>query len=352
MALTAASSDDNVIAFPAGRRRRPARSDARPPASPRAPRRTAPAGTPLAVVVDSWTLALDVDKSPRTVRSYCDTVRALARWADANGVPSDTEGIETEHIRRFLVEETDRTSKATAACHYRNLSVFWKWVIAERERVHSGNPMANVDRISPPKKAKTFFDDEQLAALLKTCSGPSFEDRRDTALFRIMMDVGVRVGGLVGIRYVPDDPKANDVDLKHRRIRVRLKGGDEHILPLGRKAALAVDRYIRARARHPKAATSTFLFLGTRGRSTERMTESGVYQMCRRRGEAAGIAGCHPHRFRRTWCDDYLEGGGTVDGAMAIGGWSSYDMVREYAGDRAVERARQMHDRLSPGDRI
>jgi len=310
------------------------------------------AGTPLAEVVDSWELALDAaGKSRRTVRSYTDTVRALARWLEVNGRRADTEGVQTEDIQEFLVAERERTSAATAAAHYRNLSVFWKWVMAERERTASGNPMDGVERVKVPKKAKTYFDDEQLRALLKTCSGSSFEDRRDTAIMRLFMDTGVRVGGLVGIRYTPDDPVANDVDLKRRRVRIRLKGGDELVLPLGKKAALALDRYLRARAKHPKA-TSPYLFLGIKGRNTERMTESGVYQMIARRGEQAGVPGAHPHRFRRTWADDYLEGGGTVDGAMAIGGWRSYDMVREYAGDRALERARKMHDRLSPGDRI
>jgi len=342
----------NVIAFdPSRRRGRPRPAAALSTPRPKPPQ-VSPAGAPLAAAVDSWDLALNAaDKSPKTIRSYTDTVRALARWLEAHGHRADTEGVTPEAIREFLVAERERTSAATAAAHYRNLSVFWKWAVAEGERT-SANPMLNVDRIKPPKKVKTFYDDDQLRALLKTCAGTSFEDRRDTAIMRLFMDTGVRVGGLVGIQYAPDDDKVNDVDLKRRRIRIRLKGGDEHVLPLGKKAAVALDRYLRARARHPKAQTSTFLFLGIKGRRTDQMTESGVYQMVTRRGEQAGVPGAHPHRFRRTWTDDYLEGGGTVDGAMAIGGWKSYDMVREYAGDRAMERARQAHDRLSPGDRI
>ncbi|GAA4059555.1 tyrosine-type recombinase/integrase [Actinomadura miaoliensis] len=378
---TPAAATDNVISFDAIRARRrrgttAARSVGVPPAATasthaaggaaaevaprskpaaarRRPRAAAPTGTPLLTIVDSWELALDAaGKSPKTIRGYTDTVKALARWAASRGYPADTEGLDAADIQEFLVAERERTSIATAAAHYRHLNVFWRWIVRERERTASPNPMESVDKVTAPKKAKTYFTDEQERALLKTCSGNSFEDRRDTAILRIFMDVGVRVGGLVGIRYVPDDDKQNDVDLRRRRVRVRLKGGDELVLPLGKKAALALDRYLRVRAKHPKAAKSTYLFLGIKGRNTERMTESGVYQMIRRRGEQAGVQNAHPHRFRRTWCHNYLLNGGTLDGAMAIGGWSTYDMVKEYAGDLALERAWAMHDRLSPGDRI
>ncbi|MFC4912545.1 tyrosine-type recombinase/integrase [Actinomadura gamaensis] len=353
--------DTNVISFSAARSRRRASTGGTRPRGSAAvqhaealpPSPAWPPGAPLLSLVESWELALDsANKSKRTIRAYTDSVRALARWLDSRGYPTDAENVTAEHLRMFLRSEKERTSAASAGSHHRNLRVFWKWVITEGERTHTASPMTNVEAVKSPKKAKSFFDDEQLAALLKTCAGNSFEDRRDTAIMRIFIDTGVRVGGLVSIRYTPDNPETNGVDLKNRRLRVVLKGGDEHIIPLGKKAAQAVDRYLRARARHPKAALSPFLFLGVRGRKPEYMTPSGVHSMIVRRGKQAGVPDAHPHRFRRTFADDYLENGGTLDGVMAVAGWKSLDMVREYAGDRAMERARQMHDRLSPGDRI
>lgn len=334
----------NVVPLTAARTRRRG--------APAARRPERPAGALLVpTMVDSWRIALEAaDKSPRTIGSYTRTVELFAGWLEATGRRADTE-IEAEDVRLFLSAERERTSAASAAVHFRNLRVFWGWVAKEGERTFA-NPMVNVEPPKVAEKVKTYFDDDQLATLLKTCGGSSFEDRRDQAIMRVLIDTGVRVGGLVSIRFSRTDESINDVFLREKRLRIVLKGGDEHLIPLGKKAVQALDRYLRARDKHPKGPTSPFLFLGVKGRDTSRMTESGVYQMIRRRGEQAGISDAHPHRFRRTFADQYLEGGGTVDGVMAVAGWKSYEMVRKYAGDRAMERARKLHERLSPGDRI
>jgi integrase len=201
------------------------------------------------------------------------------------------------------------------------------------------------------KKAKAFFTDEELTRLLKTCSGSSFADRRDTAIMRIFIDTGIRVSGLAGLRYDPDEEDRNDVFLAQRRLRIRLKGGDETWVPIGKKAAAAVDKYIRARARHPQAASPS-LWLGVQGHNTARMTDSGVRDMVGRRGEQAGIQNVHPHRFRRSFADSWLAAGGSTDDLMHITGWKTYDMVREYTEQRGIARAHNAHARLSPGDRI
>lgn len=335
----------NVVPLTAARTRRRG--------APAARRPERPAGALLVpTMVDSWRIALEAaDKSPRTIGSYTRTVELFAGWLEATGRRADTESVEAEDVRLFLSAERERTSAASAAVHFRNLRVFWGWVMREGERTFA-NPMTNVEAPKVARKTKSYFDDDQLAAMLKTCGGSSFEDRRDTAIMRIFIDTGVRVGGLVSIRFSRTDQDANDVFLREKRLRIVLKGGDEHMIPLGRKAVQALDRYLRARDKHPKGAVSPYLFLGVKGRRTEQMTESGVYQMIKRRGQQAGIPDAHPHRFRRTFADRYLEGGGTVDGVMAVAGWKSYEMVRRYAGDREIERARKLHERLSPGDRI
>jgi site-specific recombinase XerD len=308
-------------------------------------------GPPLTTFITSWELALEAAaKSPRTVRSYLDSVRALHKFLTAEGMPTDAEGVDAPHIRAFLLSEERRTSAASAAVHFRNLRVFFGWLAREEER-SSPNPMDRVEGPKVTKKAKAFFTDDELARLLKTCSGASFEDRRDTALMRVLMDTGLRVSGLAGLRYDPDDEERNDVFLAKRRLRIRLKGGDETWVPIGKKAAAALDRYIRIRARHQQAA-SPWLWLGVKGHNTSHMTASGIRDMVGRRGEQAGIQNVHPHRFRRSFADSWLAAGGSTDDLMHITGWKTYDMVREYTEARGIARAHDAHARLSPGDRI
>lgn len=311
----------------------------------------APAGPPLTAFVTSWQLALEAAaKSKRTVRSYTDSVKALHTFLVAQNMPADVEGVDSEHIRAFLLAEEQRTSPVSAAVHFRNLRVFFGWLASEEERSNP-NPMARIEGPKVSKKAKTFFSDDELARLLKTCQGSSFADRRDTAIMRVLIDTGLRVSGLANLRYDLDDESHNDVFLTQRKLRIRLKGGDETWVPIGKKAAAALDRYVRVRARHVQAS-SPWLWLGVQGHNTARMTDSGIRDMVGRRGEQAGIQNVHPHRFRRSFADKWLEAGGSTDDLMHITGWKTYDMVREYTEARGIARAHQAHARLSPGDRI
>jgi site-specific recombinase XerD len=310
-----------------------------------------PKGAPLNGLIDSWQLSLEAAaKSPRTVRSYTDSVRALSAFLIGQSMPADTEGVDAPHIRAFLLAEERRTSPASAAVHFRNLRVFFGWLAREEER-SSPNPMSRVDGPKVTKKAKDFFTDDELSRLLKTCQGASFEDRRDTALMRVLMDTGLRVSGLAGLRYDPDNEERNDVFLTKRRLRIRLKGGDETWVPIGKRASASLDRYIRVRLKHSQAE-SPWLWLGIKGHNTARMTDSGIRDMLARRGEQAGIQNVHPHRFRRSFADKWLANGGSTDDLMHITGWKTYDMVREYTEARGIARAHDAHARLSPGDRI
>lgn len=341
------------------------------------PLRSSTGGPDIRTLVPSWRLALDQeDLSPGTIRSYTDTVRMTAEWlerreactcltdAEADGPaecparqapPTGTapgiDDISTEDLRAYLLHRKLTTSAGNAAKDYRNLSVFFGWCVTEDERT----PPSPMDRVRKPKVAKKvhkIFTDEELRALVKACAGADWESKRDLAIIRVLIDNGMRVSGLAGLRYTPEDPETNDVYLSRHVLRIVLKGGDEHWAPIGKKAAAAIDAYIRKRARRPHA-DSPWLWLPARGKATRlgdmRLTASGIAQMLERRGRQAGLSDVHPHRFRRTmastWEGDPLQ-------LMRIGGWNSLEMVRLYAQSREDERAREAHGRLSPGDRI
>lgn len=303
-------------------------------------------------LLPSWELALESDnKSPKTIKSYLASVRSLAAFLAANNMPGEVDDVTTESIRAFLVAERERTTPAYAQQHYRNLSVWWNWLVMENERA-GDNPMARVTKPEVPVKMKPFFTEDDLARLLRVTGGQDFEARRDHAILRIFIDTGVRVSGLANLRFSPDDDERNDVFLNQKRLRVVLKGGSEHWILVGRKATAAIDRYLRARARHPRSY-SEWLWLGQRnGIRGEHLTDSGVRQMLERRGLEAGVSDCYPHRFRHSFADKWLELGGNVDDLMGVTGWKSVTMPLQYAKGRGIARAAAAHARLSPGNRL
>ena len=306
----------------------------------------------VADLLPSWELALDsANKSPRTIKDYGASVRKLAVFLREQGMPADIEDVGPEHIRAFLLSEREQTSAASAQKHYRNLHVYFRWIEAEGER-EAPNPMARVEKPAVPEVVKPFFTEAEITALLRTCSGQDFESRRDTAIMRILIDTGVRVSGLAGLRFDVEDGEKTDVFLQTRRLRVTVNGGDHWWVPIGRRTAAAIDRYLRSRARHPRAS-SPWLWLGVRsGTRGEHFTDTGIRQMLERRGEQAGVQDVHPHKFRHTFADKWLELGGNVDDLMNVAGWRSITMPLKYAKGRGIARAAAAHDRLSPGDRI
>src|SRR5262249_48514448 len=253
-------------------------------------------------------------------------------------------------IRAFLASERERTSATSAQVHYRNLRVFFGWLTREGER-SSANPVTREDKPHAPETLKPFLSESDLAALLKACRGDGFEERRDTAILRILIDTGIRVSGLANLRYDPQDDSLSDVFLSERRLRVTLKGGRQTWVPIGAKAATAIDRYLRARARSAQR-DSPWLWVGTRGHNVSHMTDSGIRAMLKRRGEQAGVQHVYPHRFRHRFADSWLANGGSVDDLMYVAGWTTYDMPLRYAKGRGMARAHDAHRRLSPGDRL
>lgn len=306
--------------------------------------RPTPIGVPLAGLIDSWTLALQAAaKSPLTIRSYTDTAKRFVAWLEERGYPATAEDVEAAHVREWLVAEQERTSPATASVHYRNLRVWWNWIIKEGDRTKP-SPVCKEDEPKVPQKAKVYLTPEEQAKLLAVCEGTSFEARRDTAIIRVLIDNGMRVRGLADLRL-------DGVHLKERVLRITLKGGDELLAPIGAKAALAIDRYLRVRAGHP-AADSPWLWLGIQGHDVSHLTHWGIRRMLARRGRQAGVPHVHPHRFRGTVTHELLASGADAGDVQRILGWKSPAMVYRYAAALASERARAAHARLSPGDKI
>lgn len=98
----------------------------------------------------------------------------------------------------------------------------------------------------------------------RSCQGRGFADRRDAAVLAVFEATGIRLSELAGIRYCPDDPGRGDLNLCGREIRVVGKGGKPRIVAVSYEAARSLDRYLRARAKHPRAGRPE-LWLGAGG---------------------------------------------------------------------------------------
>jgi integrase/recombinase XerC len=117
----------------------------------------------------------------------------------------------------------------------------------------------------------------------------------------------------------------------------------------GPKAARALSRYLRARAKH-KATELPDLWLADRG--VRRLAPSGVKIMLKRRGMAVGLHGVHAHRWRHNFAHEWKRAGGDTGDLMLLLGWTSEDMPRHYGASAAAERAQETQLRMRIGEQV
>ena len=293
----------------------------------------------LLVLNRSFRRTLEAEnKSPRTIEAYTDAVRLLATYLQAHGQPLLAGELLREHLQAFIADQLARWKPATARNRYRGLRAFFKWAVAEGDL--AANPMNGMKPPQLPEQPIDVVRPEHLALLLKTCQGRDFTSRRDTAIVLLLVDTGMRRAECAGMTL-------DDVDLDQRIVWVLGKGRRPRALPIGRKTAQALDRYLRVREAH-RLAHLPDLWVGRNGP----MTPSGIYQVVHDRARAAGMPAIHPHQLRHAFATSWLAEGGNENELMLVAGWKSRTMIDRYTRATAVERARVSHARLSPGDRL
>jgi site-specific recombinase XerD len=292
--------------------------------------------------LDGYALWLATEGRPRstsTVRNYCHYLRQLRSYALQRGL-SGWEQLTRAHIRAFLAERRESTSEASVAVAFYALKGFFRYLEGEElEGTGYRSPMATATAPRAPQAPRVeVLSRDQLRRLF---GGAAKGGALDEALLRLLADTGIRRSEAAGM-------KITDLQMSQApRLLVHGKGGKDRVVIPGTKTSLALRRYLRARADHPKAESTDWFWLGPKGRQSAQ----SLYKRVVAAGRRAGLK-VRPHQLRHTWAHHYRANGGALDDLVYLAGWSGPAMALRYGASAAGERAENAARRLSLGDQL
>jgi site-specific recombinase XerD len=198
-----------------------------------------------------------------TRKSYREAVLLFAAFLDERGGPTLADDVTRADVEDFIGEQLARWTPATAAVRFRSLQSFWKWAHEALGLEH--NPMSGMEPPRVPEKLVPLLTLDQQRRLVHACVGQTFDDARDEALVRLMLETGLRRAEAAGITL-------DRLDLAQRRVVVTGKGARERVVGFGLNTSKALRRYLRRRRDHYAAKTGGPL-AGTQGPAVGRLDQ-------------------------------------------------------------------------------
>jgi integrase/recombinase XerD len=211
-----------------------------------------------------------------------------------------------------------------------------------REELVDDDPTAALSPPSKRRKLPRVLAYAEVKRLLESIGSGDPIALRDRALLEVMYGCGLRASEAVGL-------EVTDVDLRRGFVRPHGKGNKERTVPLGREAAAAVRRYLRAGrpeliGSHPRSK----LFVNFRGGP---LTRQGLYKIIRRHARAVGLEGkMSPHTLRHSFATHLLSGGCDLRSVQEMLGHADVATTQLYthlSGERIKEVYFKAHPRAT-----
>lgn len=292
----------------------------------------------LANLIDEYMLTCAVEgKSPFTLKNYHRTLHRFLDYA---------RGSEVTNARFIILNYLASMSTLRPSSRntlFRQTKALFSWAL--EMRLVDSNPFDGLKNVRIPETIKVPFTPDDLRLLLNAASGSSGRATRDRAMIMVLIDTGMRLGELVGVRY-------EDIDFDSRRIIVKkAKGGHDRIVPFASRCSLALRQYIEVRSTRPGPL---FLKSDTRGNliSGSALAAAGVRGALARVGDKAGVENVFPHRFRHSYATWATRNNARELDLQHLMGHRSPEMVRRYTRTYRSEQAAERHRDFSPGDQL
>ena len=255
--------------------------------------------------------------SNHTRDNYGRDLTHFLAYCEKQGLASPVE-LDSQHIRSFAAD-CHRKGLAPRSIQRRLSAVRSLFGYLIREGELKQNPASDVRAPKSKKRLPATLDTDTMARLLEFRS----DDRlgvRDKAIMELFYSSGLRLAELLGL-------DVGDLDLRDRTVRVMGKGRKARIVPVGRYAIDALQRWLRERG-SLAAPEEQAVFIGIHGtRLGPRIVQRRIARWARLRGLPEHV---HPHMFRHSFASHLLESSGDLRAIQELLGHANISTTQVY----------------------
>lgn len=255
-------------------------------------------------------------RADSTIRQYIAEIQTFRDF-----VKKSFPDVTTMDLRRYLgvAKEYRKNKMTTIKNKIRYLNSFYSFL--HNEGIIDRNP---ISRLEIPKMEQVYekpFSASELAAIRKQC-----KNIRDLALIEFLYATGLRVSEVCSL-------KVGDIDFSRKEFTVIGKGKKQRTVYISEHAAYHLNDYLKWRCEKESIGMHELkeqpLFVGMI-RPHNAMSRRSIETLCKKLGDASGVCGTHPHRFRRTFATDMLKRGMKIEELAKLMGHSKIETTMIY----------------------
>jgi integrase/recombinase XerC len=265
--------------------------------------------------------------SPHTLRNYLSDLSQFCQFLIEKGLCLRADGsidvskVDVYVMRAYLASLTKSRKKSSVGRKIAALRGFFRYLVITH-RVEK-DPLLLIHSPKQEKPLPAFLSVDSVLQLLGGIKIKTGLDVRDLAVLEVFYSTGIRVSELVGLNWA-------DIDIHLGIIRVVGKGSKERIVPIGKVALEALEKYgheLRKKWNLP-CKGQTALFLNNRG---ERITTRSVARIVEKHLKQAGIQiKMGPHGLRHSFATHLLNSGADLRVIQELLGHASLSTTQRY----------------------
>jgi integrase/recombinase XerC len=261
--------------------------------------------------------------SAHTILSYETDLSSFVQFLHQEGINSFA-AVHKESLRAFISSLIDKGfSQRSIARKVASMRSFFKYL--RRQKIINGNPALVLITPKIGKRLPSFLDEESVHQLIESPDQSTTNGKRDRAILELFYSTGMRLSELIGL---------NICDLKKEEglIKIKGKGRKERIVPVGRKAMDAVDKYLQdeneLRLKGHVQSGDHPLFVMKEGR---RMYPQAVGRMVKKYiGMVSEVEKKSPHILRHSFATHMLNHGADMRAVKELLGHESLSTTQVY----------------------